>query len=385
MENSNIFLDHLAEALRRDTFLKLTLSKPLGAAGDLKNIYGRLLVLKDEMHLSFTFRYATRDEVKNLALPEALDQVRQWLGVLFLQATLFSAEADIILTISRKGKASLFKKPASLSERKPLTHDHQKKRLVHAGSYLHALGISDEAGNVHKSGQKKYRQINRYIEIVDHQLRQVQLPERPVIIDMGSGKGYLTFSLFDYLTRQGWQPEMYGVELREKLVEECNEIAVASGFEQLRFVAADIHDFPVERVDMLIALHACDTATDMAIAKGIAAGAAVIIVAPCCQQQLRQNMSGGEGAMATELLKHGILMERQAELLTDGIRALLMESKGYTTKVLEFVPVEHTAKNLMIIGVKQGKPRDISQQLNEIKRQFGISEHFLERLLDGMG
>ncbi len=381
MENIDTFLDHLAAALRQDTFLKLTLSKPGAGAGTLKNIYGRLLVLKDEIHLSFTLRYATRDEVKNYTIPEAMTQLRHWLEALFLQATLFSEEADIILTINRKRKASLYKKPASLTQRQPLTHDHQKKRLVTTGKYLHALGISDEAGNVHKSGQKKYRQINRYIEILDHQLKQVPLPPKPVILDMGSGKGYLTFSLYDYLSRQGLQPEMYGVELREKLVEECNAIAAANGFEQLRFVASDIHDFPVRQVDMLIALHACDTATDLAIAKGIAAGAAVIVVAPCCQQQVRQNMSGGEGPFASEILKHGILMERQAELLTDGIRAMLMESKGYVTRVLEFVSIEHTAKNLMIIGIKQGKPKDISKELDAIKQQFGISEHFLEKLL----
>ncbi len=383
METSTTFLDTLAEQIRRDTFLKLTLSKPTQEAGDLKNVYGRLLLVKGVLHLSFTLRYATRDEVKNYGIPEALLQIDAWLGELFLQATLFSAEADTILTINRKRKARVYQKAPSMSERKPLVHDHQKKRHVEGAHYLHALGISDEKGQVLKSGQKKYRQINRYIEILEHQFRQIELPEKPVIIDMGSGKGYLTFSLYDYLSNNGYQPEMYGVELREHLVESCNVIAGDSGFGSLHFEASDINQFAVAKADVLIALHACDTATDLAIAKGIRAGASMIVVAPCCQQQLRQNMTGGEGALAGEILKHGILMERQAELLTDGIRAMLMESRGYATKVFEFISLEHTAKNLMIVGVKTGQMRDISRELAEIKQQFGISEHFLETLLEG--
>lgn len=380
METTETFLDTLGEQIEQNQFLKLTLSKALPKAGDLKNIYGRLILIKEELQLSFTFRYATRDEVKNYPLAEAGEMIKSWLGDLFMQATLFSEEADVVLSLNKKRKVRIYHKPPTMAGRKPLSHDHQKKRRINSGHYLHALGISDAEGKVLQSGQKKYRQINRYIEIIEHQLKEVSLPQSPVIIDMGSGKGYLTFSLYDYLCQKGYRPKMYGVELREHLVSQCNEIARESNFDELQFVAADINDFPVEKADMLIALHACDIATDLAIAKGVRAEASIIVVAPCCQQQVRQNMTGGEGPMGTEILKHGILMERQAELLTDGIRAMILESQGYSTRVLEFVAIEHTAKNLMIVGIRTGKKKDISAALAGIKQQFGISEHFLETL-----
>lgn len=155
METTETFLDTLGEQIEQNQFLKLTLSKALPKAGDLKNIYGRLILIKDVLHLSFTFRYATRDEVKNYSLPEAEEMIKGWLGDLFMQATLFSAEADIVLNINKKRKARIYYKAPSMSERKPLSHDHQKTRRINSGHYLHALGISDAEGKVLKSGQKK--------------------------------------------------------------------------------------------------------------------------------------------------------------------------------------------------------------------------------------
>ena len=242
------------------------------------------------------------------------------------------------------------------------------------------MGITNQKGEVLKNSQRKFRQINKFIEIIDS-----LLPEKPKnnlfkIVDVGSGKGYLTFALYDYLKNvKDWNPEIYGIELRKPLVDFCNEIAKDSGFEQLQFIAKDIDDFEVEKLDMLIALHACDIATDIAIAKGIQSMAEIIVVAPCCHKQIRKEINCQTDMSA--VLKHGILEERQAELITDGIRALLLEANGYKTKVFEFISTEHTSKNLMIVGIKSKPNPEALQKVEAIKKEFGIHYHYLEKLL----
>jgi hypothetical protein len=198
---------------------------------------------------------------------------------------------------------------------------------------------------------------------------------------MGSGKGYLTFALYDYLNNSlQADASMTGIELRDNLVQFCNALARKSSFKNLDFIAQDIFDYQPKRIDMLIALHACDIATDIAIAKGILAKAEIIVVAPCCHKQLRKEMNT-QSAM-NGITKFGIMEERQAELLTDGIRALLMEAHGYQVKALEFVSLEHTPKNMMLIGIKKNNPNlDALTKIVEIKAQFGIKTHYLETLL----
>ena len=171
-----------------------------------------------------------------------------------------------------------------------------------------------------------------------------------------------------------------GIELRTELVSQSNEVAKKYQFDQLQFIAQDIHDFPNSEIDMLIALHACDIATDIAIAKGIKADAEIIITAPCCHKQIRQQMQGSP--TLSPILKHGILEERQAELITDGIRALLLEAYGYKTKVFEFISNEHTSKNLMITALKAEASPNALEKVNQIKQEFGIEYHYLEKLLD---
>jgi hypothetical protein len=172
---------------------------------------------------------------------------------------------------------------------------------------------------------------------------------------------------------------MTGIELRSNLVEFCNDLANKSEYHQLEFLSKDIHDYHPEKINMLIALHACDIATDIAIAKGIQADAEIIVVAPCCHKQVRKAMKHENELSA--VLKHGILEERQAELITDGIRALLLEAHGYQTKVFEFISTEHTSKNLMITAVKSQPKEGALAQVKAIKEQFGIEFHYLEKLL----
>lgn len=376
------FIDKLRESIERNQFVKLTLSKPGGTDKSLKNVYARLVEIKDEAMLSFTLRYPTKDVTKNYPVAEGIGIIALWLGNDFLNADLFTTEADTFIQYSKKRKPRIFTKPPSNLAVAPKTHDKEKHRLIQTEGnlYLHEMGITGADEQVLATGQRKFRQINKYIEIIDALLQQKSLPANPHIVDMGSGKGYLTFALYDHLRHNlNLQPHITGIELREHLVNFCNELAGKAGFEGLEFVAQDINEYQAERIDMLIALHACDIATDLAIAKGIKSGAEIIVVAPCCHKQLRKQMHTTNAMQS--ILQHGILEERQAELLTDGIRALLLEAHGYRTKVFEFISTEHTSKNLMITGIKGDPNPEALAQVAAIKAQFGIGYHYLEKLL----
>jgi len=201
---------------------------------------------------------------------------------------------------------------------------------------------------------------------------------------MGSGKGYLTFAIYDYLRNaRGLDVSAKGVDQRSELVEKCNDIAASGGLDQLRFETGSIADTQVENVDILIALHACNTATDDAMYKGVCAAASVIVVSPCCHQELRQQIRPPE--MLRDVLKHGLMLERTAEFVTDALRSLLLERSGYATKLIDFVPIEHTPKNLMLIGTRNpslDRTAELDREIAELKAFYSIKEQRLESLLN---
>jgi tRNA A58 N-methylase Trm61 len=292
-----------------------------------------------------------------------------------------------LLLQHNNGSAKLVTKAVSLTEKAgPQQHDKEKERIVKASNniYLRQLGITTGDGLVKKEMQDKYKQINRYVEIIDGILKQLDFGNRISVVDMGSGKGYLTFALYDYLTNTlKLQTNMLGVEMREDLINTCNRIAAASKFDQLHFVKGTIADIALPSTDMLIALHACDTATDDAIFKGINANAKLIICAPCCHKQIRKQMKPDN--VLNTITKHGILLERQAEMVTDAIRALLLEAAGYKTRVFDFIATEHTPKNVMIVGIKNEtvsvNKEAYLEKVKALKGMFNIEEHYLEKLL----
>jgi SAM-dependent methyltransferase len=382
MKNLEDFLSVIDKSLKDNTFVKMTLAKPTANVGDLKNIYLRPVEIKRQLKLACTHRYATRDEVKNLDIPTSLQTLEQRLTHDFLHADLFLISEQITFLWNKKKEITfVIKKNSTVLEPISTQHDRSKSRLLDAKQlYFNRLEITDLEGNVTKNGQKKFKQVNRYIEIIDDLLRENPLPIDAHIADMGCGKGLLTFALYDFLTvRKAMNPVVQGFELRAALTDASNELAQKCHFANLNFVTADILNFNSERLDMLIALHACDTATDIAIAKGIQSKAAIIMVAPCCHKQIRKAMN-----VQNELrpvLKHGILEERQAELITDGIRALLMEAHGYKTSVFEFIETEHTPKNVLIVGIRSRPNLEALKQVAAIKASFGIEKHFLETLI----
>lgn len=387
MSALTVFLEKFAAAFEAGHLLKCTLGKPAPAApADLKNIYLRPVQLKKGPHVAFNFRYKTRDEVKNFPLQEALDKLENFLGREFLHANLLTFESDFSLQFDKNQVPHLSAAKPSHSTPPDLAHDRSKQRLLDpAAPWLHALGITNAKGEVLQASQDKWRQINKYLEIINSLLRSHPLPPEARIADMGSGKGYLTFALYDFLKNHlGMRPQITGIELRPNLVDFCNREAQKADFQDLTFVAQDIKDFRTERLDMLIALHACDTATDLALAAGIHRNAGIIVAAPCCHKQIRRDMAA-QNELAP-VLRHGILEERQAEILTDGIRALLLESEGYRTQVFEFISTEHTAKNVMVTAVKERRKTASAKamavkQIDALKAGFGIKEHYLERLL----
>lgn len=384
------FISALEQSLNDQIFSKISLGNYKGEEESLKQILVRKVSIKREEKLAFTFRYKTRDVVKNHNVNEGIDLISDYLQNGFKIATLFTTEKDLIFEELNNGKIVLREIAASTNVLPDSTHDREKTRLIkpNAKSYLTELKITDADGKVFKNAQDKFRQINHYIEILSSLIKE--LPDGTIkkVVDMGSGKGYLTFALYDYLhSVLKLDTEITGVEFRQDMVDICNAVADKSAFEKLNFAQGTIEDYNAENVNLLIALHACDTATDDAIFKGINANAELIVVAPCCHKQIRREIEKSKVKNEVSFLtKYGIFLERQAEMVTDGIRALILEYFGYRTKVFEFISDAHTPKNVLVVGIKgkehnADKKEEILNKIKASKEYFGIGYHHLEKII----
>lgn len=373
------FLALLAAAVTDRTLVKLTLGKPRGADGSLQNLFVRPVALKSGPHLAFVWRHATRDVTKNFPPAAALAQLEPLIGRDFLDAHLFTPTQSAQLECQPDGAARLRVRQVPVASAPPpanSTHDRPKSHLVAADApWLRALGITNDRGRPREGMADKFSQIQNFAELLSHLLVEAEFPASQTlhIVDMGAGKGYLTFALADLLGRRA---RVDGIEARPELVALCNRIARENGFSNLAFAAGTIADAPLEKLDVLIALHACDTATDDALAKGVAAGAKLLVVAPCCQKELRAQLIAPPVLAAA--LRHGIFQERTAEFVTDALRALLLEWAGYRTKVFEFISTEHTAKNLMIAGIRSQPPDDdAAARVRDFAAFYGIKKQAL--------
>jgi SAM-dependent methyltransferase len=383
-------LSSIENSLKEASFVKISLGNYKGNEPNLKNIYIKRVLIKQEQKLCFTYRYQTKDITKNYSFAEAIALIESLVAENgFRMLNLFTTQIDETLEFLN-GKWHFKQKPASIKTQVDLGHDKAKNRKIEAKgkAYLQELKITDVEGNVFKHAQDKYKQINHYVEILSSLL--AELPDRTStnVVDMGAGKGYLTFALYDYLNNVIQKPaNVVGVEFRPDLVELCNKIAENSDFKNLTFVEGTIDKYENDNINVLIALHACDTATDDAIQKGIVAGADLIVVAPCCHKQIRREIEKNKAKNELDFLtKYGIFLERQAEMVTDGIRALILEYFGYTTKVFEFISDAHTPKNVLIVGIKKENTKAdkaaILKKIQESKTYFGIGYHHLERAMD---
>ncbi|MNK62622.1 Methyltransferase domain protein [compost metagenome] len=385
------FIAALKESFETRTFVKVSFGNYKGTEEALKQILIRRVVIKREDKLAFTYRYKTRDVVKNYTLDEALSLISAYLENGFKIGTLFTTDKDLILEELNNGKVVIRENKASSKEAPSGSHDKEKMRLIKADSksYLTELKITDAEGKVFKNAQDKFRQISHYIEILSSLIKELPAGTIKKVADMGSGKGYLTFALYDYLhSVLKLDSEVVGVEYRQDMVELCNQVAEKSSFDKLNFVQGTIEDYQAADVNLLIALHACDTATDDAIFKGIKANAELIVVAPCCHKQIRREIEQHKVKNDVSFLtKYGIFLERQAEMVTDGIRALILEYFGYKTKVFEFISDAHTPKNVLVVGIKgkalsAERKSEVLEKIKASKAYFGIGYHHLERLLE---
>lgn len=384
MKKVDTFLEYISSAAEGKDLLKISLGNKREKSADLKNVFIRPVKIKEKLMFTFLYRFPTKDITKNFETGEALKTIRTLLDENFFNADLYTASQTFYFTADSNGKEKLVTKASDTQAGAPaLLHDKQKKRILNADAlYLKELGVTNAEGNVKKEMHHKYRQINRYVEIIDGILKDAELKQGFTVADMGSGKGYLTFALYEYLEKKSIASKVSGIELREDLVNKCNHIAELSKYTGLHFRKGNIQDTVLENVDMLIALHACDTATDDAIYKGIKADAKIIICAPCCHKQIRKEMAPANALKY--ITKHGILLERQAEMVTDTIRALMLEVHGYKTRVFDFIEEENTPKNVLIVGIKGAYSsmhlQENMEKVQELKGLFGIKEHYLEKL-----
>jgi SAM-dependent methyltransferase len=386
VENVEKFIGELARSLREETFVKLTLGNYKGADAHLQKILARLVETKKGARLFFLYRYDTRDTAKNYDFTEGVAKVREYLGRDFFSGHLFTTENDFQLDIGKKGKSRLNAGKPTFKTKPSVAHDKEKQVLINPNSfYLRALGITTDKGEIRDKQQDKWKQINKFVETLAKLFDNSLLKDRKElnIVDMGSGKGYLTFATYDYFKNtRGLDVRVTGVDTKAELVALCSDIAASSEFENLKFVRGWIGDYDLRDVDVLIALHACNTATDDAIYKGIRAAADLIVCSPCCHQEIRPQIK--PPALLKDILKHGVMLEREAETITDGLRALLLEKSGYAAKIFEFIGTEHTPKNNMIVGTRQKKEIDAERyerEIADLKNFYGIERQRLESLL----
>lgn len=386
-ENIEKFVLEFARSLQEETFVKLTLGNYRGNDAHLQKLLIRLVETKKGTRLFFLYRQDTRDTAKNFDTYAGIQKIRETLGTEFFSGHLFTLNHDYQLDIGKKGKSRLNTAKPTFKTKPEIAHDREKRTLVDQNAfYLKALGITTDKGEIRDKQHDKWRQINKFVETLSNLIDKSALANRKElnIVDMGSGKGYLTFAAYDYFKNtRDIDVKITGVDTKSELVSIDNDIARASEFENLRFVEGWIGDYDLQNVDVLIALHACNTATDDAIFKGVRANAELIVVAPCCHQEIRPQMRVPE--FLSGIFRHGIMLEREAETITDGLRSLLLEKSGYSTKLFEFIATEHTPKNNMLVGTKAEKPANaekIGEQIRSIKEFYGIKEQRLENLLE---
>lgn len=378
------FLLLLHAAVRDGTLLKLTLGKHRGVDATLRNLFARLVTLKTGPHLTLVWRHGTRDITKNYPPAEALALLDPLIGGDFLDAHLFTPLQTAQLECAPGAAGRLRLMTADSAPPPSEGHDREKAHLIPASApWLQALGVTNEQGRPREGQAGKFRQINKFVELLGPLLTAAELDgERLLTVtDMGCGKGYLTFGVATLL---GSRATVHGIEGRPELVELCNQVAREHGLStSLTFTAGAISERVLPATDVLIALHACDTATDDALAQGVAAGARLMLVAPCCHKEVRPQLTAPP--VLKDALRHGIFQERQAEFVTDALRAALLEWAGYDTKVFEFISTEHTAKNLMITAVRtrpRGFPDDAAaERVRALARAYGVRSQALARQL----
>ena len=379
------FLAALSESLSAGTFVKMSFGKVKPGVGVKKGI-ATLLMVRDKPAVRFVLTYNRKDMTRNAAFGDAPAVAAELIGEQFLSATLYTTTRDFTLDHNNKGVARLTNAKPTFGTATVSDHNRTKAYVVDpARPYLKALGITLEDGRVKPSMHPKYKQICHFIEIIEDLIRLSPLKDASAMtaIDIGAGKGYLTFALYDFLTAHlKKQCQMTGVDVRDDVIAFCKDLAESLKWPGLSFEKMAAQDAAISPCDLVIALHACDTATDDAIFHGIAANASLIVTAPCCQHELAPQLAKPIDGLRA-ITKYALFKQRQADLVTDAARCLLLEASGYLVKVIEFVSTEHTAKNLMIAATRDPRAdRALARrQYADLKAAMKFGTHHLETRL----
>lgn len=332
---------------------------------------------------------------------ELMEKLSDWFEDLFRQAEITTKKSKITILISKKGKATVNNKMIRVApdtddqpdnkdimqeQSEQLSHNKKKNYILQENiplPFLIDLGVMTKDGTIIKAKSDKFRQINRFLEYIEDILPYLEKDRELTILDFGCGKSYLTFAMYYYLRiLKGYQINVIGLDLKADVISHCNELSVKYGYDKLHFLTGDIASYEgINSVDMVVTLHACDTATDYALYKAITWEAQVILSVPCCQHELNRQI---QNTTLKPVLKYGIIQERMAALITDSLRAELLAAQGYKVQLLEFIDMEHTPKNILIRAVKgQGSGKssgEISEELKNCMDFLNVSPCLLKLL-----
>ncbi|WP_376778131.1 class I SAM-dependent methyltransferase [Exiguobacterium himgiriensis] len=341
-------LDRLNDVVTNEELVTATISQPRLKSSDLRRVKLKPVLLKETYHIQFEYQYERVMKHKNLQIDEAAREIETLLET-FRQGQFQLKSSDLQFQLSKKFKV-MYKEQQTTAKQVQLTHNREKQYVLPLDEpvpFLIRLGVQSEDGKVKRQKYDKFKQINRFLEFIEDSIKHLPTDRTIRILDFGSGKSYLTFALYHFLHEmKGYDVHITGLDLKKEVIEECAGIARDLGYERLEFLVGDINEYEGESaVDMVVTLHACDVATDMALARAVRWGAKVILSVPCCQKELNRQL---DATPLDVMLKHGLMKERFASLATDSIRAELLGFVGYEAQLLEFIDMEHTAKNVLI-------------------------------------
>lgn len=366
-------------------FISGTISNPREKGGVTK-VKIRPMLVKEKLIFQFEAFENNQAFHENVSAEEAVIKVQKYME-LFKQLQMMTKTVNYTILVSKKGKVTVQKKGVKGEVKKvDLSHNRSKKYILEEGvkvPFLYDLGVQTADGKIVKSRFDKFRQINRFLEFIEDILPQLAKDKEVTILDFGCGKSYLTFAMYYYLHElKGYDIRIIGLDLKKDVIRLCNELSEKYGYEKLKFLEGNIADYTgVDEVDMVVTLHACDTATDFALAKAVGWNAKVILSVPCCQHELNGQI---QNDMLAPVLKYGLIKERMAALITDALRAEYLEGEGYDAQILEFIDMEHTPKNILIRAVKAGKKKANKEEIKNCEKQLHVSP-MLGRLLEDKG
>lgn len=342
------------------------------------------VLIKDELKYQFAYNYANKVIHRNLDMDDAKEEINYLIGDIFRQVMLFTTEADYQILISKKGKASILKKKASKTQAN-LSHNRKKNYILEDGEpvdFLIRLGVMNQQGKVVARMYDKFKQINRYLEMVADVIPSINKEKTLNIIDFGCGKSYLTFALYHYLVNVlKLDIKIIGLDLKNDVINFCNKVAEDLNYSNLKFLHGDIAEYEgLDEVDMVVTLHACDNATDAALIKAINWNAQAILSVPCCQHEFYDKISA---PLLKPMLKHGIIKEKLSSLITDSLRANVLEILGYNVQLLEFIDMEHTPKNILIRAIKSDNKynKEAYDDYIKFKEFWGLDKLYIEKEL----